>query len=155
MFSIVVFFALESYKGWPTNDKPPEDFFILSVVIQEPVGGDFDGSIYMWTKEAGEVDDSFEFFYKGDINSPRSFSTPYTKEKHKLFQSIKERLMRGESVRGSSLKKGKGGEKGKKGGKGEGREGRGGMGSFSFSKEYDIEFHNLPPGAPPEKILGR
>lgn len=95
----VVYFSFETYKGWPTTDKPVKGN-VLSVYIVDPRGKD-PGAIYYWV--AGRRDVSlFEEIYtyvpEDPDEPPRAHYTPYTKKKADAFREAQRAIEQGMTV---------------------------------------------------------
>lgn len=158
----IIWNALDSYGGYPTQAPLPEKFLINWVIIQEEnkqTGNP--GAIFLWisaltTEKRGILD--------YESTEPRTHKIPYTRKAHETMEGIIKRLMNGETVIGTK-KGGKGSKKGQETGKGNGKgggksdgnestlmnkgEGKG-FGSFSISDQgYDLG--PIPPSVYPEK----
>lgn len=151
-YSLVTWHSLGSYKGWPSDDKMPEEFQLHWIVVKEPNKKTSDpGMIYVWlTTPDTESKNIFNFLgYKSSDMEPRIFKVPYSIKMHEQAEKARGMLMKGKVVRGK--KSGKGGAPGegpiKDGKQGSGNTGRNG----SISQEQEYEFHELLPSKLPEK----
>ncbi len=162
----IVWNALDSYGGYPTQSPLPEKFLINWVIIEEENNQTGNpGAIYLWisslTKEKKGILDY-------ESIEPRTHRIPYSRETHKLMDEIIKRLTKGEIVIGNKQggkesKKGSGNGKGNSKGTGRGNsmgdmndstgkngvEGKG-FGSFSIS-DQGYNLGPIPPPVYPEK----
>lgn len=163
--SILIWTALDTYRGWPTRDVLPAKMLLHWVIIEEPnkKTGD-EGSFYLWIVEMKKRDDSVNTVgnpleYVPIDYEPRSYRLPYDpnnknhREMHKALQGFKNEIVKNKgkpiAIEATKGKNGKGeGEgKDKDGGKDKGKDS--GVPDFSTP---DFQFHKLSPGKYPEKV---
>lgn len=99
VISSLVYFSLETYKGWPTVQRADVGQ-IIAVSIVEP-RGQRPGGIYFWAVELEDEYDWIEkiYTYKTDLpEAPRGFWIPYSKDAAKKFKEAQEALMEGKVV---------------------------------------------------------
>lgn len=72
-FTFVVWDALDSFSGWPTDATPPDRALLLSSEIDEP------NAIYVWVLG---YDGAGAFGYRPDDVEPRGYRLPYSRALH-------------------------------------------------------------------------
>jgi len=173
-FAAVVWYSVDSYLGWPSQEYPPSKFQLHWAIVDEPPkGSDDEGGIYLWLSKIRLKEEQTENWrvyvswlgYEKTGRVPRVHCVPYTRELHKQMQGAQGMLRKGQKVIGEFTpgrqgKFGDGKGKGKgKGGKGDGqgreggKEGKGG-GKGWFGDNWglgDWKFYELPPPKFPEK----
>lgn len=97
--SSLVYFSMETYKGWPTVQRA-EVGQIIAVSIVEP-HGKRPGGIYFWAVETETEGDWTErlYTYKTDLpEAPRAYWIPYSKDGAKKFKEAQDALKEGKVV---------------------------------------------------------
>ena len=144
-YSLVTWRSLDSYEGWPTDEKMPEEFLLHWVVIKEPDKKTSDkGALFVWiTSPEVKARNVLNFLGRQSTEEPRIYRLPYSLKMHEKLEKARGVLMKGKVVRG---------KKGGKDGQGQGGDGtRNGNGRGSSSTEQEYEFHELLPTKLPEK----
>ncbi len=149
--SLVIWNALDSYKGWPTTSALPEKAeFLWGVVYEpEPAHG-FQGEIDIWLRPApGQDNDGLNpLRYAPSHGEPRAHRLPYSRPLHEAVEAGMNMVRHGKRVMFG------------RGGQGEGEEGdaegEGGSGGGSGRPGYryetnDFHVYELPPPRPPRK----
>lgn len=168
-FGLIVWGAIESYKGWPSAADPPSRSLVHWVLIHEadPEHGD-PGAIYVWLSpldEHGSRINPLEYDSPGD--EPRAYRLPYSRALHKGMQRAQRMIQEGRPVVLDLRQKGKGGGNGSgdgQPGEGEpgdgdgegadGSDGPGGHGSPGYGygdDRTDFKIYELPQAHPPRK----
>lgn len=87
--SNIVYFGLDSYKGWPTNESMPKKGSVVWVSVNEP-NENYSGAIYLWiTYEKSLLAwpmRLFDYSYDDKL-APRAFRLPYSKS---LAEKVKK-----------------------------------------------------------------
>ena len=96
----IIWKALESYRGWPTAEPPPEIFvFIWAVVIEPDPKTQNPGLIYVWagypTKSKGS---EALLSYNPSENEPRAHILPYSRILHEQIEKAKTMVASGQPV---------------------------------------------------------
>jgi hypothetical protein len=73
MFTFVVWHALDSFSGWPTDATPPARAVLVSSMVDEP------NAIYVWLIG---YDGGGAFGYRPHDLEPRGYKLPYTRALH-------------------------------------------------------------------------
>jgi len=86
-YGLVVFYAMPTLRGWPTDEIPPSDAWLISFVVDEPNAEDA-GGIYIWCNLRPPTDPMSIFQmmirpFPTIESKPRAYRIPYTKEMHK------------------------------------------------------------------------
>ena len=82
-FYIFHFNTLQSNMGWPVSQTVPDNFELLSWVIEEPnISQQKKGRIFIWTKQANHEE-------------PRAFKLKYTRNLHEQLNKAGARLEEG------------------------------------------------------------
>jgi hypothetical protein len=121
-FMFAVWHALDSFSGWPTDERPPAHAVFLGGSVDEP------DAIYVWlipAKEDGPLS------YKASGAEPRAFRLPYSRRLHQEVDRGNKLAKAGAAVQFELQGKARGGEA---------RQGRGGP-----------RISRLPPPALPRK----
>lgn len=104
MLSSVLYFSFETYKGWPTEQKPTNGILTGAIVI-EPNEND-PGAIYLWVvseqKESGIIDSIITYRPKSAV-TPRAYQLPYTKNFANSVQNAIEQMKNGFTVEISNI----------------------------------------------------
>lgn len=99
MLSSVIYFSFETYKGWPTEQKPTDGTLIGAIVI-EPTATD-PGAIYLWVvseqKEQNIINSILTYRPKTAV-TPRAFQMPYSKKFASAVQNAIEQMKKGFTV---------------------------------------------------------
>jgi len=98
--SMGVWSSMDTFRGWPSTDKPRPGVIIASQ-ISAPTAGD-SGSVYIWVLEKPEEKRSFldvlnpttSFGYSGE-NAPRGYRLPYTADNAALAAKVKKAVKDG------------------------------------------------------------
>lgn len=86
-----IYFAFDSYKGWPTTQLP-EKAVVVSIIVDLP-SPDSQGAIYVW---AVPIDEQLSWLdYKPNNNSPRGYALPYSDKAAQEYSNAKEQLDKG------------------------------------------------------------
>lgn len=100
VFSSLIYFSFETYKGWPSKIKIPKGYLVSVMIIQPTQGSP--GGIYAWVVHTEEKDlNTFErlITYKFDVQpSPRSYYIPYSKSANKAFGDAEQKMKEGNIV---------------------------------------------------------
>jgi hypothetical protein len=72
-FTFAVWNALDSFSGWPTDQRPPARALLVSSTVDEPK------AIYVWLVAPARSD---VFGYRPDKAAPRAYRLPYSRELH-------------------------------------------------------------------------
>jgi hypothetical protein len=91
-----IYFALETYKGWPTIQEAREGI-ITSIIIDEP-NEDSNGAIYIWVRNSNDSLKWYQWLGYKPTKEPRAFSIPYTKNSAKKFREAKKSIEEGKVV---------------------------------------------------------
>jgi hypothetical protein len=88
-FTFVVWQALDSFSGWPTDGTPPRRALLLSSEVDEP------NAIYLWVigNEAGGA-----LGYRPGATEPRAYRVPYTRELHAEIDRANQLAKQGRRV---------------------------------------------------------
>lgn len=104
-FSVSVTTSIESMKGWPSSENPPEEFQVLWVIVKEPdKSTDDEGSIFIWvrhTKGPGESSGWKKYLVPFDSHTdgePRAYKLKYSKDMHIKMVKVSKMLMKGSKV---------------------------------------------------------
>jgi hypothetical protein len=146
--TILFWFSMHSYLGWPANSEDmPETVSIHWVIIKEPNKlTQFDGQIYLLLESNEEVKRNaiVKFFsFKSDVEvnaavEPRLYGLPYSRKLHeKLEKEVMPKLKGGQVAKGKFTKAERGGESKEKG---DGQKSHGGE-----SQKQEWQFHELLP----------
>jgi hypothetical protein len=138
LLASLVYFSLETYKGWPTRAKATEGQ-VVAIQIIEPSPTD-PGAIYFWV--FGQADPTWWekiYTYTSDLNEPpRAYYLPYNKKVAERFAEARDALEEGMVVNienmGASGEAGSGEEAGEEKKKGEPVK----KGGNSDGVEYDV-----------------
>ena len=174
-FGLIVWGAIESYKGWPSKADPPRRSLVHWVLIREadPAHGD-PGAIYVWLSplEEGRSGVHNPLEYDSPGGEPRAYKLPYTRSLHKGMQRAQRMLQEGRPVvldlPPGGLKGGGNGQpgegepgEGEGDGDGEGANGDGGPNGHGGRQGYrypdgrtDFKIYELPAPHPPQKYPG-
>ena len=158
-FSWIFYSSMHTFLGWGANQKDlPEVLTIRNIVIEEPNdrAGKVGGIYILIQQPAIEYTSKVleTFGYNVEYSEPRLFRIKYSRQLHEELLPVQQATQRGQIVRGTLKKMGKGQSKGRKGsgkdGKGKmgkmgksGKEGKEGGGSHSPEQEW--KFYNLRP----------
>ena len=100
VLGFIIWQAMESYRGWPTAESPPEIFmFIWAVIIEPNPKTQNPGLIYIWagyptkSKESGVL-----LSYSPSENEPRAHIFPYSRGLHEQIEKAKIMTTSGQSV---------------------------------------------------------
>lgn len=91
-----MYFSLDTYKGWPTNEKVKEGILTF-VIIDEPTEVS-EGAIYIWVRNSEVKFFWYQWLGYSPKDEPRSFVLPYTKQTAKKFREAKKNLEEGKFV---------------------------------------------------------
>ncbi len=146
IFTIIFWFTIHSYLGWPAHEEDmPDKVLVHWVVIKEPnEHTKFNGAIYFLLESVDQQESSLQKFfgYKSDNLEPRLFGVPYSRSLHEqIEEELRGKLKKGHPVVGR-LRKKEADEQSKKG-DGEGDNNTKGDGSKSQRQQW--EFHMLRP----------
>lgn len=137
-FGLAVWFALESYAGWPTTETLPKKFRLNWAVVNEPV------AIYVWASDVNPPERWW--FERKPLDSPRAYQIPYSRSQHE--QTEKALVL----IRAGKVVMGEGDADSKADGQGVGGEdGSNGEGGFSGELPGEALFYELPEPVFPEK----
>lgn len=160
-FGIIVWQSFNSYFGWATKEKTPEQFQLLWVEIVEPNIQENDkGAIYVWVFPYGDSEKqniiTKVFGYKPKTVEPRAYKIPYSRNLHIEMEKAKEMLMGGVLVvveRNSGVpeeqKEQDDNQQGQEGGKN--KNGKNEEGYESQVKDDQFKIYKLPPAKSPRK----
>jgi hypothetical protein len=73
VFTFMVWDALDTFSGWPTQQSPPERALLVSSTVDEP------RAIYVWLVPSNEPR---PLAYRADEREPRSYRLPYSRQLH-------------------------------------------------------------------------
>ncbi len=156
-FGLVVWSAIESYKGWPTASAPPERSLISGVLIREPDPSRNDpGAIYVWLVPTdGKTRPSINpLDYASPGGEPRAYKLPYSRPLHQGLERARGMLRAGKPVvldlSGQGPPGGADGD-GDDDQDADGGAGPGGPGLRGDPNRRDFQIYALPPPHPPEK----
>jgi hypothetical protein len=97
-YSMALFYVPSHLLGWPSNDKIPEKFPVISFWVHEPLK-DQKGGIYFWRREwDGKKPDrnlkSLEQAcgYIPELMTPRAFRIDYSRALHKKLMKQREEV---------------------------------------------------------------
>lgn len=110
-FGLAVWFALESYAGWPTTENLPKKFRLNWAVVNEPV------AIYVWASDVNPPER--RWFERKPTDSPRAYQIPYSRSQHEQTEKALALITEGKVVMGERDTNSEGKSKGM-GGDGEG-----------------------------------
>lgn len=91
-----MYFSLETYKGWPTIQKPTEGM-ITAIIVDDPTENT-KGAIYIWVRNSNDKLMWYQSLGYNSDKEPRSFNIPYTKESAKAFREAKKSIEEGKYV---------------------------------------------------------
>ena len=147
-YSLITWTSLDTYAGWATDAKMPDQFIVHWVMVEEPDKKTKDpGAIYLWiTSPDLGANTMWNFLgYKPENPKPRIYRLPYSTDMHEKAEQIKKLLKKGKIVVGA--KKGIGeGDGGSENTTNESLKGR-----PSISNPQEYEFHELLPSVLPNK----
>jgi len=147
-YGVVLWVALTTYLGWPSQASVPDEFQLHWASVQEPNKKTGDsGGIYLWAESDLSLVDHARFKYV-DSSGLRVYSLVYSREAHKGVLKLQQKIMegRGKPIRLKRGEEGKDGKDGQNGADGEtGRVNRG------FVQLDQMIFHQLPPTTLPPK----
>jgi len=159
-FCLSVGVSIRGFKGWPTDEPLPDEFYVHWMVIQEPdrkTG--FGGAIFAWVhplkerkKTSGWTD--YLVLLRGDSSEPRAYKLLYTRKLHEKAQEALGMIRGGQQVvglNGSGSGEGEAGSGEDPSGQGGGEGSQDGEGAGSLTEGGDISFQRLPPPVLPEK----
>ena len=152
-FGLVVWHAIGSYKGWPTDSEPHRKALVFWIMVREPdLDGD-PGAIYLWLRS---FDDQVEarfnpLDYISRGGEPRAYVLPYSRLRHKRADKARNMLKDGRPVVIDFTKRGGSGDT--EGGEGDGEGEPGGPGGYGVEDgRQDFQVYDLPPPQPPQKL---
>lgn len=151
LISILIWVSLDSYKGWPTNEDPPEQFVFIWGEVVEPnkTTGD-PGVIYLWLIADYSGQSYTPFEYTHPEGEPRAHKVPYSRELHENVEKAKLLIKSGKRVGVRNNGEGEGPESEGNEGENDSQDDQGeNRGDNSQSQGY--EFYELPPPKLPEK----
>jgi hypothetical protein len=90
-----IYFTFDTYKGWPSDEKPQKGYLVYSLVI-EPSETD-KGAIYYWAISEPEQMNTVQKFlsYEYGTLAPRSYHLPYSKQAASKFNEANEKIKKG------------------------------------------------------------
>jgi hypothetical protein len=123
-FTFVLWDALGSFSGWPTDSGPPDRAMLVASSVDEPK------AIYVWViAPSGHG----PFVYRPDTGEPRAFRLPYSRELHEEIEKAAQMTARGQQVEIRRTT----------------RNGQSGSSGHRPSRSFRV--YRLPPPAPPRK----
>ncbi len=139
-FFAVSYFAIVNMLGWPTADRMPARFTLLSTEVVEPdrfIGTE--GAIYLWLRELDENN--------VPVGPPRGYEIVYTDPLADAAEAAQELLDQGEAVEGE-FGEAQDGEEAEAGeGNGAANQNRG----AGYQLDFTLQFNDMPIVALPEK----
>lgn len=147
-FSVVIWFSLYTYLGWPCKENLPYKYAVYWAEIDEPSPVS-EGAIYLWVVEL-ESKKTTNFFYSlkylNRKDEPRIYEIPYSRNLHKNIQDMMENIKKGSVYIG--------GEKDNFGENSTELNPLKNKGQFGFSHQSKDQYlYPLPSPKIPEKIL--
>ncbi|KPJ85275.1 hypothetical protein AMJ57_03675 [Parcubacteria bacterium SG8_24] len=100
-FCFVIWGALSSYLGWPTDERPVGKTLLLWVSVQEPQPqGAEPGAIFLWLVplEEEEGEESGPLSYARLGGEPRAHRLPYDRQSHEMLSRAADSLRQGRPV---------------------------------------------------------
>lgn len=91
-----MYFSLDTYKGWPTNDKV-EKGVLVYVIVDDP-SENSDGAIYLWVRNSEVKFLWYQWLGYIPENEPRSFVLPYSNKSAEKFREAKKSIEEGKIV---------------------------------------------------------
>jgi len=97
-YSMALFYVPSHLVGWPSNNKIPENFLVISSMVQEPTRGQ-KGGIYFWGFEwdakkpvTNFINPRDSFIYIPESMTPRAFRVDYSVGLQKKLTESKEQV---------------------------------------------------------------
>lgn len=99
-FGLAVWGSIGSYKGWPTNDGPPEKAVVIATSVREPDPKTGDpGAIYVWLMPLEPITGgSNPLGYASPGGEPRAYKFPYTRPGHEMAEGAERSIRMGRPV---------------------------------------------------------
>lgn len=86
VLGFVAWKSIESYRGWPSDGRPPNDSVLIASDVVEPVPGESKGAIYLWVlQEAG----AGKLGPKLLTGTPKAFKLPYSRKLHEALEAAR------------------------------------------------------------------
>jgi hypothetical protein len=80
--------GLQDHRGWPAEQKLPEQFILIAADVIEPVKGrEKQAAIYLWIKPS-------------EAQQPRAYRLDYSRELHQTLFEIRKRIKQGKRQMG-------------------------------------------------------
>ena len=97
-YSMALFYVPSHLMGWPSNNKIPDKFLVMSSLVQKPEK-DFKGGVYFWGLEwdgkkpvRNLIDPKGSFMYIPESMTPRAFRVDYSEGLQKSLDRGKEEM---------------------------------------------------------------
>lgn len=144
LFSLVIWSAIPSYLGWPTDEVIPDKVRLLWVLIQEPDAEEKNaGKIFIWVQPLAEKPSVFLkwFDYISPMKEPRAYKFRYSRKMHEKLAKAQEGIQQGKVIIIDDATKLEH----------ESGEGEPGQNNYDDLDEQEFDMYELPPASAPRK----